>query len=117
VLASNASELRPTKNATLKDTEYVLQIPMHVKTKYVSMVERNTSSNNANKRRPVTTTSSKTQEPHGFQPNVTEAAPTMYADAAATDTCATLPSDLALLLLNATSKRLMFLLSWIHQAP
>lgn len=117
VLASNASELKPTKSATLKDTEYAHQMQMHVKTKSVSTVERNTSSNSANKRRLATTTSSRTQERHGFQASATVVARTTSADAVVMDICVTTPNDHVPANLPATSPRWMLPSSWIHPAP
>lgn len=117
VLALNASELKPTKSATLKDTESVHLTQMHVRTKSVSTEERNTSSNNANKRRLATTTSSKTQEKHGSQANATVVLRTMSADAAVTVICVTTLNDHVPADLLATSARWTLPSFWTHPAP
>lgn len=117
VLASNASELKLTKSATLKDTESAHQMQMHVKTKSVFTVERNTSSNNANKRRLATTTSSKTQEKHGFQASATEVLKTTSADAVVMDICVTTPNDHAPVHLPVTLPRWMLPSFWTPPAP
>jgi hypothetical protein len=116
VLATNATALPQTKNVTRTVLKSAHSVLMPVKTKSVSIMERNKSSNDASNHKPVRTISSRTQDLHGFQVSAMVRKIMMFADAVVKDISAMLQKDHVLLKKNAIFMRLMFLSFWTPQA-
>jgi hypothetical protein len=116
VLVTNAMVHQPMKNATKTALKSAHSVLMPVKTKSVSIMERNKSSNDASNHKPVRTISSRTQDLHGFQVSAMVRKIMMFADAVVKDISAMLQKDHVLLKKNAIFMRLMFLSFWTPQA-